>query len=375
MKNYDVIIVGGGVAGLATANALAHKGVRSVVIEKSKAPGEVDRGDVIHQSMIDSFEKWGILDLFETHQPIRFQEFQILNNAGKRFFHIDIAKEFNNNTHFTVLKHPDIERFLEDAAIKSNKVIVNRGEVCRDLILQNGKVTGVITNKTTYNAALVVVANGARSAIRDRYFGKPNYYEYPTSFYNGCFELIPKFDNSGYYILGKKGVLILVPLPNGQMRIGVQFKKGEKVSSKNIKDVILERLASISKNDLNFIDGHIYRIFKSMSEKWHISGAILLGDAAHTVHPVGGQGMNLAFKDADTFAELLEEKRFDEAGKLYEKRRMKEVEMVLKRTHIMGVLGAINNPLYVSFREKVISLASNISFFKKKIFERIIHIR
>ena len=65
MKNYDVLIIGGGVAGLATANALAHKGIRSIVIEKTKMPGEVDRGDVIHQSMIDSFGKWGILDLFE----------------------------------------------------------------------------------------------------------------------------------------------------------------------------------------------------------------------------------------------------------------------------------------------------------------------
>jgi hypothetical protein len=44
----------------------------------------------------------------------------------------------------------------------------------------------------------------------------------------------------------------------------------------------------------------------------------------------------------------------DEAGKMYESKRKKEVKMVLRRTQIMGTVGAISNPVFLKIRESIV---------------------
>src|SRR5262245_56451574 len=126
MTLSSAIIVGGGVAGLAMANALAVRGVSSIVLEKTKAPGDVDRGDVIHHVILELFRRWGILELLQKYGALKFTNFRILNQKGATVFRIDLAQQLNPGATFTVLRHPDIERLLEEAAVATGRVSVLR---------------------------------------------------------------------------------------------------------------------------------------------------------------------------------------------------------------------------------------------------------
>src|SRR5262249_34236149 len=146
---------------------------------------------------------------------------------------------------FTVLRHPDIERMLEEAALNTGFVSVQRGTTCSDLIEARGRIVGVRTSKGSVEAELTVIAGGAQSTLRDRYFEGRDYYKYPSSFFNARFKLVEDFADAGFYILGTKGVMIIAPLPNGEMRIAIQQRqscKEEKVSHRNVIKVIGQRL-------------------------------------------------------------------------------------------------------------------------------------
>lgn len=382
MSQPSIIIVGGGVAGLAMANALAARGLYSTVLEKTKAPGEIDRGDVIHESILDIFQTWHIYEFLHKYHALEFSKFRILNQNGDEIFRFDLAYDLETPAKFTVLRHPDIERMLEEAAVNTGLVSVQRNTPCIDLVRDNGRIVGVITLKGRVNAALTILANGVQSTLRDKYFEGREYYKYPISFFNARFKLIPDFANTGFYILGKNGVMIIAPLPNDEMRVGIQqyqanrYNVRERVSSKNVIRMIRHRLYTFPIDSLEFIDAHIYPVSKSLNKSFWIPGAILVGDAAHTTHPAGGQGMNLAFQDAEVLAQFLacvrhNNEGIDSACAMYSRKRREEIKKVIRRTHFMGMMSLIESPVFIETRELLLKLANKVPALKKAVFRRI----
>ena len=382
MNDDPVVIVGGGVAGLAMANALNARGIPSVIFEKRRAPGEIDRGDVVHQSIIELMGKWQILDLFDTYGPHQFVKFQILNNAGNEIFAFDLSRDLSPNVRFTVLRHPEIERMLEEAATRSGLTRVFRGVQCVDLLTENGRVVGVVTSEGELRSRLTIIATGAYSDLRNRYFKERAFYQYPVSFYNARFNLVPEYADRGLYVIGPRGTMIIVHLPGRQMRIGLQMSDSSKnrINSQNVRDVIGERLNTFPVKHLDFIDAHVYSVSKSLGNQLWIPGAAIIGDAAHTTHPVGGQGMNLAFQDADVLSEYVATTEFlsgqlDQALATYSKNRRKEVSAVLRRTHAMAVFSVPDNWAFVRYREIALRLANRMPIIKRAVFRRIVEVR
>jgi 2-polyprenyl-6-methoxyphenol hydroxylase-like FAD-dependent oxidoreductase len=383
MDRLHTAIVGGGVAGLAMANALAARGISSTVFEKTASPGEIDRGDVIHHSILEIFKTWGVYDLLKKYNAIEFTKFYILNHDGSRIFGFDLARDLNPPASFTVLRHPDIQRMLEEAALSTGLVQVEHNTPTVDLLKERGRIVGIRTSKGRVDARFTVIANGARSTLRDNYFSGRDYYRYPVSFYNCRFPRLPELGHAGYYILGKQGVMIAAPLPNNEMRIGIQgydTQVGEKVSTKNIIGIIHQRLRTLPIESLKLIDVHKYPLSKSLSRSFWTPGAALIGDAAHTTHPAGGQGMNLAFQDAEDLAKRLaatdcEDHSVDKACEEYSQCRHGQIKRVLARTHFMGLMSTIESPLFIRSREAWLKLANKTPPFKRFVFRRVVDVR
>jgi len=130
-------------------------------------------------------------------------------------------------------------------------------------------------------------------------------------------------------------------------------------------------------HDLEFLDGHVYRLSRSLAHTLWIPGAALVGDAAHTVHPAGGQGMNLAFQDAELLAECVSEAAaragaLDRGCRRYSVTRRRQVKRVLRLTHIIGLLGSIERRSLIRARESAIRLCNRSRTLKRLFVQRII---
>lgn len=378
----NVVIAGGGVAGLAVANALARRGIPSVVLEKRRAPGEIDRGDVIHDSVLPILGRWNLQERLAAYGPVQLRRFRMLNARGQTIFEVDLERDLGRSARLTLVTHPDLERMLEQAAVHTGLVSVRRETPCLDLLVERDRVIGVRTAEDEVVAPLTVIANGAQSTLRDRYFPGRSLYEYAFSFYNARVKLLPEYADAGFYILGPTGVMVMAPLPKCEMRIGIQFRRtsdSEAVSLRNLRQVVAKRLETFPVDKLEFVDGHVYRLSKSLSRSLWIRGAVLAGDAAHTVHPAGGQGMNLAFQDAELLAELIVTANgrpdlLDRACQLYSARRRRQLKRVLRLTHFMGLLGSLEKPSLIRAREILIRTCNRSRVVKKLFVQRVINV-
>ena len=86
LPEYDIIIIGGGVAGLAIANALKKTNLSILLLERKPKYVDVNRGDTLYPHSIDMLEKWGVLDSILSKGPIKS------NNARSRKYHFKIIR-------------------------------------------------------------------------------------------------------------------------------------------------------------------------------------------------------------------------------------------------------------------------------------------
>jgi 2-polyprenyl-6-methoxyphenol hydroxylase-like FAD-dependent oxidoreductase len=74
----------------------------------------------------------------------------------------------------------------------------------------------------------------------------------------------------------------------------------------DIRDRLQQRFAGLGELEINKRGGsHVYRVKRQHAARYSAARAALTGDATHTLHPVGGQGLNIAIQDSAKLAELL----------------------------------------------------------------------
>lgn len=342
-----VIIAGGGVVGLALSVALAARGIRSRVLEKSQHPGTIDRGDVIHAGAEALLHTWGVLT-DDTDSILHVPEFHIIGHKGTKLFSLNFESDLKCEAGLSVMRHPDIEHALERAASKSGLVDIRRGVMVANWITKDNRVEGVITDDgVEHRGCFSVLAAGANNALGGP-FDVLRCHTYKRHFYNVLIDQVPGIQNQGCYYLSNDGVMIMVPLPHGKLRVGFQVSGVHDThryrDPKTLCYEIRRRLSDFPEVPLRIHEGHYYKLAMQMAGRFCIPGAAVIGDAAHTVHPTGGQGMNVGFIDAERLAETLFQVRANPTTEIdrlaaFGIKRKREVRRIQRRTHILGIVG------------------------------------
>ncbi len=158
-KKTDVIVVGGGPAGIACGITLARAGKEVVIIERGLFAGSknVFGGAIYTHSVKELFPN------FETEAPLERRtvehNYAILGEKDST----TISYKKDNNGSYSVIR-AKFDRWMAEEAKKAGAYLVEE-TVVRELIVENGKVIGVRTELEDYFADIVVLADGVNSLL------------------------------------------------------------------------------------------------------------------------------------------------------------------------------------------------------------------
>jgi len=315
MIRAQCCIVGGGPAGMMLGFLLARAGVTVVVLEKHGDFLRDFRGDTVHPSTLTVMHELGLLDEF-----LKLPHHKLSRFAG---YFGDKKVEIADLTHLQV-PAPYIAMmpqwdFLDFLASHGRALpgftLLMRAEG-RGLIEEGGRTVGVRATVDGRNeeirADLVVGADGRHSTVREAMGLKVLDIGAPMDVL--WFRLSRKPDESGEVMGRFDAGSALVTLDRGDYwQCAYLIPKGaaERVRADGVDTLratiarlvpaFADRLQELrTMDDLKLLTVGVDRL-----EKWWKPGVLCIGDAAHTMSPVGGVGINIAIQDAVAAANML----------------------------------------------------------------------
>jgi 2-polyprenyl-6-methoxyphenol hydroxylase-like FAD-dependent oxidoreductase len=315
MMRTRCCIVGGGPAGMMLGFLLARAGVKVVVLEKHGDFLRDFRGDTVHPSTLTVIHELGLLDEF-----LRLPHHKLSRFAG---FFGEEKVEIADLSHLQV-PAPYIAMmpqwdFLDFLARKGKAfagfTLLMRAEA-QSLIEEGGRTVGVRAavegRDEEIRADLVIGADGRHSTIREAMGLKVLDIGAPMDVL--WFRLSRKPGDSGEVMGRFDAGSALVTLDRGDYwQCAYLIPKGaaEKVRADGIDRMraTIAKLAPAFTDRLHELktmdDFKLLTVGVDRLERWWKPGVLCIGDAAHTMSPVGGVGINIAIQDAVAASNIL----------------------------------------------------------------------
>lgn len=312
MEKHDIVVVGGGPAGMMAGLLFARAGLRVTVLEKHGDFLRDFRGDTVHPSTLDLFDELGLLDalLAEPHDKVT----EIGAVIGGRSYRIADFTHLPGRGRFVAMMPQ--WHFLDFVARVARRLAgfdLRMESEAVALIEEGGRVAGVRTSMgEELRARLVILADGRTSALRDA-AGLPRLdLGVPIDVF---WFRVPKArgaanETAGYIAQGQ----IVVGIDRGDyFQCARVIRKGSaaEVQARGLaafrEEVV--RAAPVLAPGIGAVVGwdevKLLSVSLDRLTRWHRPGLLAIGDAAHAMSPVGGVGINLAIQDAVAAANIL----------------------------------------------------------------------
>ncbi|MDR5876376.1 UbiH/UbiF/VisC/COQ6 family ubiquinone biosynthesis hydroxylase [Vreelandella gomseomensis] len=311
-QQHDVIIVGGGMVGAALAARLGNAGKSVGLIEQGDAPAPPEGDYDLRISSLNA-RSLAFINASGTQLP---------EERSCPFRHIDVANQDGTGHSLFSAADSDMDDFgvfVENRTLQYalwQRLAVLPGVTCYTQCapistLASGDMRLVeLDNGKTLSAPLVVGADGARSTLRELAGISVTHYDYHqrAMIINVETEL-PQQDVS-WQVFTPTGPIAMLPLP-GQRASLVWYdsddatKAREQLDDDALKAAIEEAFPKRLGKLTRVVARASFPIKRQHAKRYIGKRLALIGDAAHVVHPLAGQGLNIGLHDADTLAELI----------------------------------------------------------------------
>ncbi|MER5641549.1 FAD-dependent monooxygenase [Kitasatospora sp. NPDC002227] len=385
--NTQVCVVGGGPAGLALALELARYSREVVVVEQSGHFNRSFRGESISPDSVWMLEQLGILDQVR-HSTLRTER-TVITDGGRDVLSADFA-DFDEPSRFPMeLPQPVLLEALAAEAAYHPGFSLLRRTTATGLVYDGERIAGVSCTgpdgPLEIRAKLVVAADGRFSKIRE--MAGMRYDKIPLERDFVWFKVpIPEgWDGHTLRvrILGDRHGLFIPTVPD-LIRIGFNIPKGglrelrkEGIGAlhQRIDELAPELSQGVREHVKGWSDTSMLDIFTAVVPEWSMPGLVLIGDAAHTLTPVLGQGVNQAMVDAITLAPLVNRalssvdpyRALDAAGRTFQAAREEAVSTARRLQMRQERAFALSHPLAVALRRAVYRVVSLSPALKRTI--------
>ena len=305
----DLLIVGGGPAGMMAGLLFARAGVRTLVLEKHGDFLRDFRGDTVHPSTLEIFHELGALDelLARPHDEARRLGGLI---GGERVDIADFGRLPTVARFIALMPQWDFLDCVADLARRYPTFALRMNAEATDLVWDGDRVAGAICDGEPIRAKLVLAADGRRSILRGRAALPLEDLGAPMDVFWFRLSKERTSDNRSTGVIATGRLLAL--LDRGDYwQCAYVFAKGmtEKLREQgldNFRDDVAATAPFLAAGELQSWDQvKLLTVELDRLTRWHRPGLLAIGDAAHAMSPIGGVGINLAVQDAVAAANYL----------------------------------------------------------------------
>lgn len=310
-EEAQVLIVGGGPAGMMAGLLFARAGLRTLVLEKHGDFLRDFRGDTVHPSTMEILSELGMLERFLKRPHDRLSQAR-LRIAGREWTIGDLSHLPTPAPFIAMMPQWEFLDFLRGEAEAFPGFALEMDAAVESFVEEEGRIAGVrLVGGRVRRAALVVAADGRASLIRKLGLLPVETLGAPMDVF--WFRL-PKKTDSGEALRGSADAgRIVVLIDRGDYwQVALVIPKGaaDAIRARGVEAVREAVRQAYPDLDLgsgleSIADLHLLSVALDRLTRWHRPGLLAIGDAAHAMSPIGGIGINLAIQDAVAAANVL----------------------------------------------------------------------
>lgn len=367
ITEQNVIIAGGGHVGLSFALLLAAQGIASTIVERNKYPKLSPKEDAKRTHYLDSrntalsrrtvqiYQEINLWDQLQS-QACRIDSVQVSEQGS--FGYAQLNKEEENVESFgQVMENAWLGRKLLLAVQQSPLIDLIDGANVTDVEQSATSVTLTYDTDTkqqqTLSADLLVACDGRDSTVRNLLGIGTKDYDYGQTAIVGVVQTDKPHEHVAIERFSPAGPLAVLPLTdaegdgNNPVQAGYRrsvvwvCKSGEEQQYLEDDALFMATLQkAFGQRAGTFVEAGrrgAYPLTRVLANKQVEGRVVIMGNAAHTLHPVAGQGFNLCMRDAHVLAKMLGNQvlRGEDIGessmlKAYERARQKDQKRVIR---------------------------------------------
>ena len=307
-QDHDLIVVGGGPAGMMAGLLFARAGCDVLVLEKHADFFRDFRGDTVHPSTMEILDQLGMLGRFlkRPHSELDSAELRIAGRQWKLgdLSHLDTPAPF-----IAMMPQWDFLDFLREEAKAFSGFHLQMEAPVESFIEEQGRVAGVrLAGGKELRAHLLIAADGRTSIVRTmlplEVLGAPMdvfWFRIPKS---------PRESGGLRGNVARSRLLVMIDRSDyWQCAFLIPKGAAESYRAKGIEAIraeVAEAAPDLDLSQLDEIDDlKLLSVALDRLTCWQRPGLLAIGDAAHAMSPIGGIGINLAIQDAVAAANAL----------------------------------------------------------------------
>ncbi|MGO9461272.1 MAG: FAD-dependent monooxygenase [Rhodomicrobium sp.] len=318
MTHIDTIIAGAGPAGLAAAFACQNIGLMPLVADTSKSAtvsAAKGRSAALFNKSVEFLQTLGVWQACaEAAEPLRTLQF--IDDTGRLLRAPDCAfeaAEIGESAFGYNISNADLARAFKGEAERRGLRVISPGRL---VSLDSRSAEAILTfeDGTKLSVPLVIGADGRASATREAAGIRSFTWSYGQVALAGSFSHERPHNGVCIEFHRSAGPLTLIPLPGNRSSFVWSERNPEAERLLALDDTLFAAEAEkASRFALGRISGLSARagfpLASVVVREYGRARAALVGEAAHAAPPIGAQGLNLGFRDAETLAALLSEAR------------------------------------------------------------------
>lgn len=379
-KKYDIIIIGGGLAGMTQALLLGNAGFKTLCLDQGSIKDQIksdERTTAISYGSSKILEKAGIWEDIAPHGcPIT--DIQILDGDSPVLLDFDVA-DLEKSALGWIFDN-GLLRTVMAKTLKKNKNCTHiENAKLSDVKIDEHKANAVLEGGKNFEAKLIIGADGRRSKIRTIMGVKIKEWSYDQTAIIATITHEKPHQNIAVEHFKSEGPFAILPMNDNEKNehrsaiVWTLHGGNEKpyVENDNLFLVAMrERFPAFYGDVLKTGKRMAYPLGLVHAHNYVTPRMALIADAAHGIHPIAGQGLNLGLRDADALYKILTTHKDQDFGTLdvlkeYETARRSDNTAMAVATDMLNKLFSNNMKSVNIVRSTGLKLIEKIAPAKK----------